>query len=263
MKERVQVQQEVIRDYYDSVFEIDAKKKAAGEFVNSIAFPSKWLRILDVHSGHSYREQFFRYLKVQPGKKLLDIGCGFGDLMKIAGKKGLIAYGIDISEKAVEVAKWNTQLDRICCGNAENLPHITSFFDYVTIIGALEHLLSPAKGLQEMLRVCVNRGKLLIVVPNVPIVEGFKNRFRKEKAQLKATNQIYENVLTLKQWKKIFEQNGLTILKIYKDNHTWIKQHYVFKDVFRVLRRAVRKMLPLKFSYQFVFLCTKNNDFLK
>lgn len=260
MKKDKQPQLPEIRDYYNTIFEVDARKKIEGEYVDLIESPLKMLHMLDVHSGRSYREKFFRYLEICPGKKILDIGCGFGDLLKMAEKKGLVAYGVDISEKAVEVARWNTQLARIVCGNAEDLPFKSKYFDYVTFIGGLEHLLNPISGLKEMMRVCVKNSKMLIVVPNYPVVEYLKNKFKKKKVRLQATEQIYENVLTLREWKRLLKGNGLKILKVYKDNHTWIKKDYSLKDWLRILRRAIRKMLPLRFSYQFIFLCTKNDD---
>jgi len=48
---------------------------------------------------------FLDHLNIKPGRKLLDIGCGTGYLLKEADIRGLETYGIDISEEAVKIAK--------------------------------------------------------------------------------------------------------------------------------------------------------------
>ncbi len=50
-------------------------------------------------------QQFLYYLKVKSGEMLLDIGCGKGELLNEANKLGLQTYGVDISEKAINIAK--------------------------------------------------------------------------------------------------------------------------------------------------------------
>ena len=47
---------------------------------------------------------FMQYLDVRPGDRLLDIGCGPGLLLGQALDRGALAYGIDISEKALALA---------------------------------------------------------------------------------------------------------------------------------------------------------------
>lgn len=105
-------------------------------------------------------------LKPEPGKKLLDVGCGKGLFLFLASKRGLLTYGIDISKVAVDIARKVSPTSDIRVGLGEGLPYSDNFFDYVTCLGSLEHFLDPSKGVREMARVLKPDGRALILVPN-------------------------------------------------------------------------------------------------
>ena len=65
--------------------------------------------------------RFLDYLNVKPRKKLLDIGCGTGYLLKDADKRGLKTYGVDISDEAAKIAREVTPNSKIIRGKGENL----------------------------------------------------------------------------------------------------------------------------------------------
>ena len=48
---------------------------------------------------------FFDVTKNASGKRVLDLGCGIGRHVLFAHEMGLDAYGIDLSEKAISVAR--------------------------------------------------------------------------------------------------------------------------------------------------------------
>ena len=105
-------------------------------------------------------------LNPEPGKKLLDVGCGKGVFLFLASKMGLQTYGIDISKVAVDIARRVSHTSEIRVGLGEELPWDDNSFDYVTCLGSLEHFLDPAKGVKEMARVLKPDGRALILVPN-------------------------------------------------------------------------------------------------
>ena len=53
-------------------------------------------------------EQFFRRLGVSPGTRLLDVGCGAGQLALIAARAGAHVVGCDIATNWLE---WTTRND--------------------------------------------------------------------------------------------------------------------------------------------------------
>ncbi len=74
-----------------------------------------------------------RKLELKPGQCLLDIGCGWGSLMKFAAEKyGVTCLGITVSKEQVELGK------ELCRG----LPVEFRLQDYREIQGAFDHIVS-------------------------------------------------------------------------------------------------------------------------
>ena len=199
---------------------------------------------------------FLDHLNVAPEKKLLDIGCGTGYLLKAADQQGLETYGIDISDEGVKIAKKSSPNSKIIVGKGEDINFSDNYFDYVTCIGALEHFLDMEKALKEMLRVTKKDASFCIVVPNINYLDW--RRGNKGTVQ----QDINENLLSLKQWKKIFMKEGFKIIKIHQDR--WFMKNI---DVFSstnpivIIKRSIRKLmwvfLPLNRTYQFIFIMSK------
>lgn len=81
-----------------------------------------------------------RKLQLEPGMKLLDIGCGWGSFAKYAAENyGVIVTGISISEEQIKLAK------EICSGlpvTILNMDYreIREKFDRITCFGMFEHV---------------------------------------------------------------------------------------------------------------------------
>ena len=105
-------------------------------------------------------------------KKVLDVGCGFGDWCYFAAQCGAKTIdGLDIQEGMVELAKQATSdLDKvhIQVGDASNLPYDDASFDVVTSFFVSCNLPPEAfkKQFQELYRVLVPGGKAIFVIPS-------------------------------------------------------------------------------------------------
>lgn len=200
---------------------------------------------------------FLDYLNVKIGKRLLDVGCGTGYLLKAADRRGLETYGVDISNEGVKIAQKVSPNSKILVGKGEELKFPDNFFDYVTCLGALEHFLNIEKGVREMGRVAKNGALFCIVVPNINFL-FWKIKGRKGTKQ----QDINENLLSLKQWKNIFIKEGYEILKIYQDRW-FMKKTNIFSSAnpLGIVKRAIYKLvwifLPLNYTYQFIFVLKK------
>lgn len=74
----------------------------------------------------------------KPGMRLLDIGCGNGPLLRRARKKGIIGYGVTLSE--TQTAHCRKQgLQVMVCDFRELPGDFTGLFDAVIASGSLEH----------------------------------------------------------------------------------------------------------------------------
>src|SRR6185295_11155928 len=108
--------------------------------------------------------EFYERLKVSPGCRLLDVGCGSGQLALMAAKDGLEVTGVDIASNSVERARERAQVEGVRArfeeADAEALPFEDASFDVVaSLIGAM---FAPRPDLvaKELLRVCKPGGTL-------------------------------------------------------------------------------------------------------
>lgn len=100
--------------------------------------------------------------------RILDVGCGSGVLGKILSEKGHIVDGITISPDEYEIAK--VYLHKTFIHNLETgLPPAieTQTYDYVICSHVLEHIVYPAKLLQDILKVLKHGGILIVALPNI------------------------------------------------------------------------------------------------
>jgi ubiquinone/menaquinone biosynthesis C-methylase UbiE len=103
-------------------------------------------------------ELFFKRLGIKPGTRLLDVGCGAGQLALIAARAGAQVTGCDISTNWIEKARARAAAEGIEVtfeeGDAESLPYEDARFDVVvSLIGAM---FAPRPNLvaAELTRVC-------------------------------------------------------------------------------------------------------------
>ena len=112
-------------------------------------------------------EKIFQRLKVQPGTKLLDVGCGAGQLALIAARAGVDATGCDIATNWIEKARARAAAEGIKAkfeeGDAEALPYADGQFQVVTsLIGAM-FAPRPELVAAELTRVCRPGGTIAMV----------------------------------------------------------------------------------------------------
>jgi len=195
---------------------------------------------------------FLDHLKVQPHKKLLDVGCGTGFLLNEADRRNLETFGVDISEEGAKIARQNSPNSTITVSKAETLDLPDHHFDYITCIGVLEHFLDMKKGLAEMIRVAKNDATFCIVVPNSDWLI-----YQKQNRQGTDQLDINETLMTHDQWTAFFADAGLTIQAVHSDK--WGKQ---FIDNFarrkpllkNIYYRLLWYFMSIKYHYQFIFI---------
>jgi 2-polyprenyl-3-methyl-5-hydroxy-6-metoxy-1,4-benzoquinol methylase len=100
------------------------------------------------------------------GKKVLDIGCGWGLALKFFETKGMLCYGIDPAPEAVDYAAKNG-LNVKRSGIRDIGVYKEVDFDFVTLINVLEHIGNPEMFLSEVSQVLMGDNTILVIdVPN-------------------------------------------------------------------------------------------------
>ncbi len=94
---------------------------------------------------------------------VLEIGCGTGDLL--AALEPSRGVGIDISPKAVEIARTRHPLLTFHVGDAEDLP-LTEQFDYVILSDVIGYLDDVQRAFEQLNRVCHPRTRVILTYFN-------------------------------------------------------------------------------------------------
>lgn len=113
---------------------------------------------------------------IQPNARVVDIGCGVGDLLsKVRKRKPFVSVsGLDFSSKAVDGARAalpdgdfrHFVIER-------SLPYDSGTFDLVLCTDVLEHLENPRLVAAELVRICRPGGLVVIVVPDGDVDQFF------------------------------------------------------------------------------------------
>lgn len=105
--------------------------------------------------------------KFQSGK-ILDVGCGNGNLFKFLPEKKYELVGLDFSEIMIKEAENNCfQKASFFVGDAEKLPFEDDLFDIIVCNASFHHYVNPNTVLMEMNRVLKYGGKILIGDPYI------------------------------------------------------------------------------------------------
>lgn len=185
------------------------------------------------------------------GKKVIDVGCGDGHVVKILADAGVSAVGIEPSKKAKAIGE--SQCLRIIEGYVTRESGIEgSPYDAFVSIHSLEHAPDPNDFLQGVRAALAPRGAGLVEVPSVEqAIE--RSRFY----DFLADHLSYFSAETLR---FALEKNGFEVLKVERD---WGGEHLVAHVKrregadFSELRRHAEQ-LPAEFE-RFVAACSSED----
>lgn len=140
--------------------------------------------------------------------RVLDIGCGCGNLLLWLKQHGWETYGIDISPKAVEVA--NKRGLKVSHGELTDIKYEADFFDVIVVNQVLEHVHDPMGLLREIRRILKPKGLLIIGTPNI---DSYESRiFGKFWSPYDIPRHLYH--FSLLQLEKMLEKTSFKIEKV-------------------------------------------------
>ncbi len=174
-----------------------------------------------------------------PRLKVLDVGCGAGDLMAELQKLGHETEGLDISETALQEAKRRGLLVHKVDLDS-GMPFPAGSFGMVTSVQVLQHVLEPKKMLSEMHRVS---GKYLCL--NLPNHLHWRNRLKLLSGRFPEGlfgTSGHIRLFSLAEARSMLEAAGFRILKTSFTGNGMKKEHW-----------------PAGFASGFSFLCEKKD----
>jgi ubiquinone/menaquinone biosynthesis C-methylase UbiE len=148
--------------------------RVEGEIKKTYGKLSKIYATLEGRFEKKLRERGLKFLDIQKGNAVLEIGFGTGftlvDLAKAVGETGRV-YGIDVTPEMVQLAKERLNKERVATNvelyeaDARNMPYADNVFDAVYMAGVLELFDTPdiPKVLAEIKRILKPNGKLEVV----------------------------------------------------------------------------------------------------
>lgn len=113
------------------------------EMVYSCAYFTDWGNSLE-QAQQDKLEMICRKLRLQPGERFLDIGCGWGALVCYAARHyGVRAHGVTLSEQQLEYARQKVRRlglqDRVTL-ELRDYQHLEGEWDKIASIGMVEHV---------------------------------------------------------------------------------------------------------------------------
>jgi ubiquinone/menaquinone biosynthesis C-methylase UbiE len=156
-----------------------------------------------------------RGIKFLKNEVILDIGCGSGLQTMLLGKKVKKIIGIDISEKAINLAKLQSRYvkgmidSEFICLELEKNRFKNEYFDKIFSVCVIEHIANYKELLQEAYRILKKNGQMIFSVDTLETIKE-KKMIEKHKKE-----HFVEKYFKKKELKTILEEIGFKKINIY------------------------------------------------
>jgi len=166
----------------------------------------------------------FRLLGNVNGKRILDIGCGNGYLLRKLQKEGACLTGIDVSEAMVLEARKLEEVNSVttlCIASADYLPFPTSFYDVAICSLTINNFSSTdmvKRAFREAARILKLGGVFIITMPHPHTLDS-RTRFRWTEWE---DGQSQENLVPGEGFKRQIMGRDGTMISIV--NYYWPKE---------------------------------------
>lgn len=154
-----------------------------------------------------HKAELIRQVTLKDGDHLLDVACGNGYLLgKLSKKAAINAFGLDISENMISIARKRYPDCTFAAGPCVPLNFENESMDVITVSCAFHHFEDPKAFARECMRVLKKNGKVFMAEPFFsPVVRWLANTVV---FPLSKTGDV--NVYSTKELGAFFESAGFT-----------------------------------------------------
>ena len=188
---------------------------------------------------------------VEPGARVLDLGCGNGDLVLVYRERGFDGFGCDMTFKpgdnvdALRGRGWIRVID----GRDYRLPFDDQFFDVVVTNQVMEHVKDYDSTLKEIKRV---------MKPGAIFLHIFPARYRPIEPHIRVP---FASVIQTKGWLRLWALIGVRNAKqkekswrqVAEENYEYLSRHTNY------LRK---KEMSLFFNKYFLEICSCEREYM-
>lgn len=112
-----------------------------------------------------YLKHILRYVSINKGQRILEVGCDRGQLSKLLLKLSDFVIGVDINPSVIK----NSRNGYLQVMDAEDLKFADESFDHVVSTHTIEHIPDLQKAIHEFERVLRPGGSVALIYPWEPI----------------------------------------------------------------------------------------------
>lgn len=237
---------------------------------NEYQYQDFLIRGQDFYAASKYKI-ILEYLKKSGVRKILNVGCGSGELSYLLSAAGYEVLGIDPSPQYIALAKQNLPagLETRCSfltASVEDLPEDGSY-DSVVSTDVLEHIEDDDRALKKIAALARPGGGIIITVPAGPWLFGYHDEqlghFRRYTA--KALRRLASKITTIRVDK--IRYFGFTMIPICFIFSKILRKPYPFaafgnrknylKEIVLHLLLIIDRRIPLPFGTSLIFFAVK------
>ncbi len=239
-----------------------------GRIWDGVAAESYWSDALAGRLAIDYTKLF--RLHLLPQSRILEAGCGVGQVVLALRQWGHDCWGLDYSERTI--ARLNEKFPEVPfrVGDVRQLPFGDAEFDAYISLGVIEHFTVGQDGiLREAARILRPGGKAFV---SVPALNGFR-RLRIALNTYASSSQMdfFEDCYSLAELRRLLATEGLELLEYHYLNtvmtfaqETFVRPLYrLIEDVpyaRGVIDRLMRLMLPRAwFGHMLIVVAVKRS----
>ncbi len=162
---------------------------------------------------------------LQPNSRIVDVGCGTGQLTLPFADQGFHMTGVDLSDAMVDIGrtKVNSVQDvTFCVGNAQSLEFEDGTFDHAIASKLFQHVAAWQGAADEMIRVVRSGGTFLYFNDRGSFVNQVRRQFAQE-ADKRGYRNRYRGIIDRDKLHRYFRDQGCLVTVCSPSDWQWEK----------------------------------------